>query len=191
MPASELYSRHSGNQYRGSSPNAPTPHRNGSHISSGNVPVGQSYQPTNHDKFAVRPNPPWAGERAQNIQDDAVGPRPYWFVTRGNGIRSPLIPADELPYGLHLQGVPRQISHVESRNMKDVGYMPYGGLVYVHARLSSLISSSQSPQGRSASPSAKSIASLSQCQSVQDAGDLEEHSRKERARNSRSRAVSF
>lgn len=37
-------------------------------------------------------------------------PRPKWFVTRGPGVYTALIPVDELPYSVNLQGVPRTMT---------------------------------------------------------------------------------
>ena len=57
-------------------------------------------------------------------------PRPYWYITRGNGISTPLIPADQLPYNVNLRGVPRRIIPSQTRNMNNVGHLPYDGVLY-------------------------------------------------------------
>ena len=45
------------------------------------------------------------------------GPRGQWFIGRGNGVFVPLIPVDELPTGVDLNDLPRQMTLGEVRSL--------------------------------------------------------------------------
>jgi hypothetical protein len=55
----------------------------------------------------------------------AIGPRPFFFVNRGDGVVSPLIPADELPFCLN--GVDRIMNINDTTGMLNVGTIPRQG----------------------------------------------------------------
>ncbi|KAK3678953.1 hypothetical protein LTR78_001406 [Recurvomyces mirabilis] len=58
-------------------------------------------------------------------------PRPEFFLSRSNtGLLVPLIPADELPFNISLQGVPRVMRAEDTVGMQCVSYIPYVGTTY-------------------------------------------------------------
>lgn len=57
----------------------------------------------------------------------SIQPQLRWFISRGNGILVPLLPADELPREVELQDVPRNIDFARVRNMECLGEIPYTG----------------------------------------------------------------
>lgn len=57
----------------------------------------------------------------------SIQPQLRWFISRGNGILVPLIPADELPTEVQLQDVPRNMDFARIRNMECLGEYPYAG----------------------------------------------------------------
>ncbi|KAK4556565.1 hypothetical protein LTR86_006136 [Recurvomyces mirabilis] len=58
-------------------------------------------------------------------------PRPQFFLSRSNtGLLVPLVPADELPFNISLQGVPRVMRAADTVGMQCVGYVPYVGTTY-------------------------------------------------------------
>ncbi|KAF2099733.1 hypothetical protein NA57DRAFT_75237 [Rhizodiscina lignyota] len=58
---------------------------------------------------------PTSGPRAQD------GPKPQWVLSRGNGIFTPLVPVDELPSYVQLQGAPRVITLHQANGMTLLG----------------------------------------------------------------------
>ena len=58
-------------------------------------------------------------------------PRPRWFLSRGKGTFVPLIPADELPPGIHLVGAPREMTIASAVGMEFVGEFPLPQRHYV------------------------------------------------------------
>jgi hypothetical protein len=58
-------------------------------------------------------------------------PRPLYFISRNNGTYSALIPADELPFTVRLQGVPRVMSIGETCGMQHIGTLPYHGQCFL------------------------------------------------------------
>ncbi|KAK7542655.1 uncharacterized protein J3D65DRAFT_674479 [Phyllosticta citribraziliensis] len=56
--------------------------------------------------------------------------RPHWFTHRDNGNYVPVIPVDELPLGVCLEGVPRSINPDEAQGMKFLGSLRYTGQTY-------------------------------------------------------------
>jgi len=57
-------------------------------------------------------------------------PRPLYFISRGNGILTPLIAADELPQFLKIVGVPATIAMAETANMVCLGERYHSGNFY-------------------------------------------------------------
>lgn len=57
-------------------------------------------------------------------------PRLMYFITRSNGTIAPVIPADELPYSVRLEGVPRNMSPDETLGMQFLGALPYTGTFF-------------------------------------------------------------
>jgi len=57
-------------------------------------------------------------------------PRPVFFMSRNNGFLVPLVPADELPFNVRLQGVPRVLQWEQTYGMQHVGSAPYTGLTF-------------------------------------------------------------
>ncbi|KAK3719223.1 hypothetical protein LTR37_004442 [Vermiconidia calcicola] len=52
------------------------------------------------------------------------------FISRSNNALVPLIPADELPFNIRLQGVPRVLKFDQTYGMQHVGSAPYTGLIF-------------------------------------------------------------
>lgn len=67
----------------------------------------------------------------QPVQSDPYtqpsGPELRYFIKRNNGTNVPLIPADELPHIVRLQGVPRFFKAAETGDMCCVGHDPFTG----------------------------------------------------------------
>ncbi|KAF2485243.1 hypothetical protein BDY17DRAFT_322107 [Neohortaea acidophila] len=57
-------------------------------------------------------------------------PRLYFYITRTNGALVPLIPADELPLDVKLQGVPRALNSDQVFALTSVGELPSTGLTF-------------------------------------------------------------
>ena len=57
-------------------------------------------------------------------------PRLCYFISRSNGTFVPLIPADELPYGVKLAGVPRAMKIEHSCGMSHVGTHAFTGQLF-------------------------------------------------------------
>ncbi|KAI9788413.1 MAG: hypothetical protein M1816_006938 [Peltula sp. TS41687] len=63
---------------------------------------------------------------------EAVLPRPLYFICREDGGYVPLIAADELPHGLQLRGVPRRFADVASTaGMMNLGVIPSSSRCYI------------------------------------------------------------
>jgi hypothetical protein len=56
--------------------------------------------------------------------------RPTFFISRSNGIFTPLIPADELPPDMVVVGVPKVMSFAQTTGMTSVGEVTPSGLHY-------------------------------------------------------------
>lgn len=57
-------------------------------------------------------------------------PRLLYFISRSNGVFVPLIPADELPFNVRLQGVSRVLTLDQTPGMQHVATAPYTGLTF-------------------------------------------------------------
>lgn len=53
-----------------------------------------------------------------------------YFITRNNGLAVPLIPADELPFTVKLQNVPRVLTPAQTVGLQYIGSAPYTGLTF-------------------------------------------------------------
>ncbi|KAF2769072.1 hypothetical protein EJ03DRAFT_374743 [Teratosphaeria nubilosa] len=67
---------------------------------------------------------------APMMQQSTIPPRPFFFIARSNGLLVPLIPADELPFNVRLQGVQRVMPIEQTYGMQCVGSAPYTGMTY-------------------------------------------------------------
>jgi hypothetical protein len=65
-----------------------------------------------------------SGQRSTDMQ------RPTFFMSRGNGVFTPLIPADELPIDVAIVGVPKVMSFAQTTGMTSVGEVVTSGLHY-------------------------------------------------------------
>ncbi|KAI9784267.1 MAG: hypothetical protein M1839_002327 [Geoglossum umbratile] len=65
-----------------------------------------------------------SGQRSTGMQ------RPTFFMSRGNGVFTPLIPADELPIDVAIVGVPKVMSFAQTTGMTSVGEVVASGLHY-------------------------------------------------------------
>ncbi|CAK3761062.1 hypothetical protein DOTSEDRAFT_33250 [Lecanosticta acicola] len=54
-----------------------------------------------------------------------------YFITRNNGLPVPLIPADELPFSVKLQNVPRVLTPDQTLGLQYAGSAPYTGVTFV------------------------------------------------------------
>lgn len=68
--------------------------------------------------------PPNFGSQSQSQ------PRLSYYITRANGTFVPLIPADELPFNVRLQGVPRILNSDQVFGLQQVTMLPYTGLIF-------------------------------------------------------------
>lgn len=57
-------------------------------------------------------------------------PQLRYFISRNNGTLVPLVPADELPYNVRLEGVQRVISMENASGMTLVGTLPFTGRLF-------------------------------------------------------------
>ena len=57
-------------------------------------------------------------------------PRLMYFITRTNGSIVPLVPTDELPYTVCLDGAPRNMSPEQTFGMQFLGSLPYTGTFF-------------------------------------------------------------
>lgn len=80
-------------------------------------------------------------------------PRLLYYVQRDNGTLAPLIPADEMPFDVRLQGVPRILSveQVWAMGMQCVGFCPYTSLIFRSEGTALSQRTAQSPPSRSTS----------------------------------------
>ncbi|KAI7550539.1 hypothetical protein KC331_g3116 [Hortaea werneckii] len=67
---------------------------------------------------------------AMQLPAQAAQPRPLYFISRNNGVLVPLVPADELPYTIRLQGLPRILRFDQTVGMQHVGTAPYTGMTF-------------------------------------------------------------
>lgn len=76
------------------------------------------------------------------INQQPMPPRPPYYITRSNGTYVPLIPADELPFSVRLQGVPRVLNSDQIFGLQQVAVLPYTGSTYQLQNESSTLRSS-------------------------------------------------
>ena len=57
-------------------------------------------------------------------------PRPFFFISRNTGVAVALVPADELPFNIRLQGIPRVLRLEETMGMQHVGSAYWTGQTY-------------------------------------------------------------
>ena len=57
-------------------------------------------------------------------------PRLLYYIIRSNNTTVPLVPADELPFDVRLDGVSRILTPDQVVGMQPVGVQPYTGLVF-------------------------------------------------------------
>lgn len=70
------------------------------------------------------PFPVSSGRNTPQMPPQPSQPTLLYFCSRTNGLLVPLIPADELPFNVRLQGVPRVIQLDQAHGMKYVGTAP-------------------------------------------------------------------
>ncbi|KAI7508760.1 hypothetical protein KC347_g5849 [Hortaea werneckii] len=75
-------------------------------------------------------NPSFVDCSAIQLPAQAAQPRPLYFISRNNGVLVPLVPADELPYTIRLQGLPRVLRFDQTVGMQHVGTAPYTGMTF-------------------------------------------------------------
>ncbi|KAI7283016.1 hypothetical protein KC345_g3149 [Hortaea werneckii] len=75
-------------------------------------------------------NPSFVDHSAIQRPVQATQPRPLYFISRNNGVLVPLVPADELPYSIRLQGLPRVLRFDQTVGMQHVGTAPYTGMTF-------------------------------------------------------------
>ena len=86
-------------------------------------------------------------------------PRIVYFISRTNGMLIPLVPADELPYNIRLQGLPRTLRFDQTYGMQHVGMLPYTGATFKLESENGMVRSTSQPhtpthsRSRSSSPS--------------------------------------
>ena len=81
------------------------------------------------------------------INQQQMPPRPFYYITRSNGTYVPLIPADELPFTVRLQGVPRVLNLDQVFGLQQVGMLPYTGVTFQLQNESLAQRSSTQPAG--------------------------------------------
>jgi len=74
--------------------------------------------------------PAFNGRNVPQMLPQTSQPRPLYFLSRNNGLLVPLIPADELPFNVRLQGVPRVMQFDQTYGMQHVGTAPYTGMTF-------------------------------------------------------------
>ncbi|KAI7203442.1 hypothetical protein KC316_g6065 [Hortaea werneckii] len=92
-------------------------------------------------------NPSFVDRSAIQIPPQAAHPRPLYFISRNNGVLVPLVPADELPYTIRLQGLPRALRFDQTVGMQHVGTAPYTGMTFRFDDEGACRSTSQPPGG--------------------------------------------
>ncbi|KAI6860613.1 hypothetical protein KC323_g6156 [Hortaea werneckii] len=75
-------------------------------------------------------DPSFVDRSAMQLPAQAAQPRPLYFISRNNGVLVPLVPADELPYTIRLQGLPRILRFDQTVGMQHVGTAPYTGMTF-------------------------------------------------------------
>ena len=75
----------------------------------------------NESAMAVRPN---------RNREARSSPRLSYYISRTNGTLVPLVPADKLPYGIKLEGLPRILNSDQIFGMQHVSLLPYTGLTF-------------------------------------------------------------
>ncbi|KAI7210739.1 hypothetical protein KC333_g8073 [Hortaea werneckii] len=91
--------------------------------------------------------PSFVDHCAIQLPPQAAQPRPLYFISRNNGILVPLVPADELPYTIRLQGLPRVLRFDQTVGMQHVGTAPYTGMTFKIEDEGAYRSTSQPPGG--------------------------------------------
>ncbi|KAI6815713.1 hypothetical protein KC340_g15442 [Hortaea werneckii] len=94
-----------------------------------------------------QPNPSFVDRSAIQIPLQAAQPRALYFISRNNGVLVPLVPADELPYTIRLQGLPRVLRFDQTVGMQHVGTAPYTGMTFKIEDEGAHRSTSQPPGG--------------------------------------------
>ena len=74
--------------------------------------------------------PPRSAHASTIMPPQPSQPHPLFFISRSNGTLVPLIAVDELPFSVRLQGVPRVLTFERTYALKNVGLVPYTGMVY-------------------------------------------------------------
>ncbi|GAB1740253.1 hypothetical protein NU219Hw_g5369t1 [Hortaea werneckii] len=92
-------------------------------------------------------NPTFVDRSAMQLPAQAAQPRPLYFISRNNGVLVPLVPADELPYTIRLQGLPRILRFDQTVGMQHVGTAPYTGMTFKIEDEGAHRSTSQPPGG--------------------------------------------
>ena len=73
-------------------------------------------------------------------------PRIAYFISRTNGSLVPLVPADELPYSIRLQGLPRILRADQTYGMQQVGVLSYTGNLFKLEHEIPMVRSTSQPQ---------------------------------------------
>ncbi|KAK5127173.1 hypothetical protein LTR85_008534 [Meristemomyces frigidus] len=76
------------------------------------------------------PFPAFGGRSTPQMPPQPNQPRPLYFLSRNNGLLVPLIPADELPFNVRLQGIQRVMQFDQTYGMQHVGTAPYTGIIF-------------------------------------------------------------
>jgi len=76
------------------------------------------------------PFPAFNGRSTPQMLPQPNQPRPLYFLSRNNGLLVPLVPADELPFNVRLQGVPRVMQIDKTYGMQHVGTATYTGMTF-------------------------------------------------------------
>lgn len=83
-------------------------------------------------------------------QQPSHQPRLMYFITRTNGTIVPLVPTDELPYTVRLEGAPRNTPPEQTFGMQCLGAFPYTGTFFKTKDDSAMMQRSFSQPGTSA-----------------------------------------
>ncbi|KAI7229646.1 hypothetical protein KC330_g7348 [Hortaea werneckii] len=94
--------------------------------------------------------PSFVDRSAIQLPPQAAKPRPLYFISRNNGVLVPLVPVDELPYTIRLQGLPRVLRFDQTVGMQHVGTAPYTGMTFKIEDEGAHRSTSQPPGGHHA-----------------------------------------
>ncbi|RMZ15610.1 hypothetical protein D0860_01535 [Hortaea werneckii] len=92
-------------------------------------------------------NPSFVDRSAIQLSPQAAQPRPLYFISRNNGVLVPIVPANELPYTIRLQGLPRVLRFDQTVGMQHVGTAPYTGMTFKMEDEGAHRSTSQPPGG--------------------------------------------